>query len=174
MRISIEGRETEPSLERPLISFSSFMLAALVGLISSFTFSAAYDMARAALSNDTQAISGVWRGRWHGVPAVIIRLRQDGNMLSGTARFSKVAASIDGPKVIAETYDLPLVNPRFDGKRLCFQVEDDTHLYPVRVVEMEMDFVSADEAELQRGGGQAVDTPVDKEIVIKMKKVSSF
>lgn len=174
MRTSIEGRETEPSLKRPLLSFSSFMLAAIVGVISSFTFSTVYDMARTALLDEPQAISGVWRGTWHGVPAVLIRLKQDGSVLSGTAQFSKIAASIDGPEVIAETYELPLVNPRLDGKKLCFQVEDETNPYPVRVVEMEMNFLSADEAKLRRTGGQPDETPIDKDIVIKMKKESSF
>ena len=42
-------------LRRPLFSFSSFVLAALIGLVSSFTFSAAYDMARSALLKERAA-----------------------------------------------------------------------------------------------------------------------
>lgn len=174
MRFRTESRQSNGFLKRPLFSFSSFLLATVVGLVSSFTFSAAYDLARTMLSTDSQTISGVWCGQWHGVPAVAIRLKQDGSLLSGTVRFSTVAASPDGPKVVAETGEIPLVNPKFDGKRLCFQIQVEPHLYPVIVAEMELNFINADEAELRRTGDLPEGAPEDKEVMIRMKRERSF
>ena len=64
MRFVAEGgRARSPFARRPLLSLSSFLLSIAVGLISSFTFSTAYDMARAALSGQHQKVSGVRHGR---------------------------------------------------------------------------------------------------------------
>src|ERR1043165_3106955 len=95
-----------------LASLSSFILAVAVGLISSFTFSTAYDMARSALGVKQRQYTGVWRGQWHGVPAVTIKLTQNGDSVSGTASFNRIIKTDDGPRDYGASPELPLANPR--------------------------------------------------------------
>ncbi|HEY0321649.1 MAG TPA: hypothetical protein VGC66_11870 [Pyrinomonadaceae bacterium] len=175
MRCETESRLTSPFDRRPLLSLSSFILAIAVGIISSFTLSTAYDMARSAIVGERQTVSGVWRGSWQGVPAVTIRLEQQGDaMISGTARFSKIIATNEGPKAVGETGELPLVNPQFDGERLLFEVESADESYTAAVSEMEMSFAGEGEAELRRTGGQPEGAPADQTMRIKMRKERSF
>jgi hypothetical protein len=160
---------------KPLLSFSSFILAIAVGIISSFTFSAAYDMARSAIGGERQSISGVWHGDWHGVQAVTIRLEQHGDaMISGTARFSKIIATIDGPKAIGESVEMPLVNPQFDGERLSFEVQSADESYRAIVAEMKMRFASEGEAELLLTGRQPEGSPEGQALTIKLRRERSF
>lgn len=172
--MKLRNKLADISLKRPLFSFSSFMLATAVGLVSSFTFSAVYDMARAALSNNPQTISGVWRGRWQDSPAVTIRLEQEGNALHGTAQFYRVVATADGPQTVGETVELPLLNPQLEGQRLSFEVRGTDEAHQATVAELEMWFDSDGEAELRRMGGQPEGAPEDKEPSIKMKRERSF
>lgn len=175
MRFRIENRQTDASLRRPLFSFSSFVLATVVGLVSSFTFSTAYDMAYKKFSGGPQTISGVWQGRWHGVPAVTIRLEQNGEALGGTARFSRIIATADGPEAVGETVELPLLNPRLEGQRLSFEVRGADETQTAVVAEMEMKFVNEGEAELRYTDEQSEGEPKDdKAMGIKMKRERSF
>lgn len=174
MRFMTESRQTGGLLKRHLLSFSSFLLATIVGLVSSFTFSAVYDMAHTALYTEPQTISGVWRGSWHGVPAVTIRLEQQGDLLRGTAQFNTVIATKDGPQAASETKELQLENVRFDGERLSFEVWNTDESNTTIVARMEMRFENRTEAELRRTGGQPEGSPEDKEMGIKMKRERSF
>jgi hypothetical protein len=164
-----------------MLSLSSFLLAIAVGLVSSFTFSTAYDMARAAIGGERQTVSGVWQGVWEDVPAVTVRLSDEGGFLSGTVQFTEIIRRLDGSRIIDRTNELPLVNPKFDGERLCFEVEYGPHPYPfpasaqpAQLAEIELTFVGYDEAELRRTGGQPEGAPEDKAMVIKMKRMRSF
>jgi hypothetical protein len=160
-------------LRRPFLSFSSFMLAIAVGLISSFTFSAAYDMARSALAPKSQTVAGVWRGHWHGVPAVTIKLEQKMEALSGTASLKKVVATENGARAVGESTEIPLSNPRFDGKRLLFELHSTDGIHPPVFVEMEMRFENGGEAELRLARREAEASAEDKEI-IKLRRERSF
>jgi hypothetical protein len=163
-------------LKRPLLSFSSFGLAAAVGLISSLTFSAAFDMARDLLSGGgAQTVSGVWRGDLQDVPAVTIRLEQNGGELTGTARFTQMTATPEGPKASGETKELPLKNVRFNGERLLFEVSNEKEGAAEIVARMEMNFTAdAAVAELRRTGGRPEGTPESKAAVIIMRRARSF
>jgi hypothetical protein len=174
MRFEAVEERTSPFVHRPLLSLSSSLLAIAVGLISSFTFSTAYDMARAALFGHHQAIYGVWHGQRHGVHAVTIRLEKNGDGVRGTARFSKIIETGDGPRVVGETPELSLINPSFNGERLFFEVQsgEETGLTVVPV--MEMSFINEAEAELRRTGRQAEDASQEKALTIIMKKEQSF
>lgn len=174
MRFWTAGKGTSSFINRRLPSLSSFLLAILVGLISSFTFSTAYDMTSSALLSKPQIVCGFWHGQWQGVHAVTIKLEQRGDSLSGTARFSRVIATSEGPKAIGESAELPLVNPKLDGDRLSFEVRGSDETYPSILAEMEMRFTGEGEAELRRTGGKPESTRADSRMSIKMQHERSF
>jgi hypothetical protein len=159
-------------LKRPLLSLSSFVLAIAVGIISSFIFSSAFDMARSAFVGKSQIISGLWRGHWKGIPAVTIKLERKKEQLSGTASFKRVVATESGARVMGESPEIPLINPRFDGKSLLFELRAMDEIHPPTMIEMEMRFENDGEAVLHAIGREAVGAP-DGEI-IKMKRERSF
>lgn len=173
--MSLRTRASDTFTLRPLLPLSSFMLAMMVGLVSSFTFSTVYDLARASLSEARQeAPWGVWHGQWQGVHAVTIRLGESGKSLSGTARFAKVVVTGDGLRVIGESAELPLVNPRLEGDKLSFEVEGADESHPVIRAVMEMRFTEEGEAELRRMGAERDGTPEEKPLAIRMKREQSF
>lgn len=135
---------------RPLLSLSSFLLAIVVGLTSSFTFTTAYDLIRASMAGERQVASGVWHGQWQGVHAVTIKIEQSGGALSGTARFARVVETTDGPRAVGESAELPLINPRLDGDRLSFEVRGADESQKVILARLEMRFTGEGEAELRR------------------------
>ena len=143
---------------RPLASLSSFILAVAVGLISSFTFSTAYDMARSALGAEQRSVAGVWRGEWHGVPAVTIKLMKNGDSLSGTASFNRIFNSENGLRSEASSQEIPIVNPRLEGKRLLFELQAPDNIQPTIFIKMEMSFENEDEAVLHCTGRESTDS----------------
>jgi hypothetical protein len=170
MRFVIEGKRTGPPVRKPLLSLSSFLLAIAVGIISSFTFSTMFDMARMKLYGPGQAVQGLWHGQWHGVHAVTIRVERNGDALSGTARFSRVVVTRDGPKVVGESGTLSLINPKLKGDSLSFEVQSPEEMYPAITTIMEMRFTNEGEAELRRISGQQE----DEVLPIAMSKERSF
>ena len=174
MRFGTESKRARSFAGRPMLSLSSFMLAIAVGIISSLTFSAAYDMARAALAGERHSVSGVWHGAWNGVHAVTIRLEQNGDRLSGTARFSIAVATGDGPKAAGETPELALVNPQLDGETLSFTVHGLGGSCKSTVAVVEMNFNNEGEAELRRKYDPPEDEMENEETVILMMRERSF
>ncbi|MBD0370954.1 MAG: hypothetical protein ICV60_08975 [Pyrinomonadaceae bacterium] len=173
MRFQAEGKRS-PFAGRPLLSLSSFVLAVTVGLISSFTFSTAYDLARVMIYGQSPAdVSGVWRGYWEGVPAVTVTLKQQGESLSGTAKFIRVINSEDGPQVAGESQEIPLINPRLQGNKLSFELYSLDGIYTA-FVEMEMSFENQEEAELRSTRRDSADVPIDKEPPLRMRREPSF
>jgi hypothetical protein len=158
---------------RPLVSLSSFILAAAVGLISSFTFSTAYDMARFQFGGEFRTVAGVWRGQWHGVHAVTIKLTQNGDSFSGTARFNRIIRTDDGPHVEGVSPELPLSNLQFDGHRLSFEIhlEEGEEVHPRIFVAMEMWLENEDEALLRSSGRESTDS---SEEPIRMRREPPF
>lgn len=150
MSLMSEENENGYFINNRLLSLSSFLLAMAVGLVSSFTFSAAYDMTRRAFFGEPASLSGVWHGQWQGVHAVTIRLEQRGETLRGTAKFSRIIATNDGPKAVGAAEALPLINPKLSGDTLSFEVQDSEVSYSSIPLRMEMRFTGAGEAELRR------------------------
>ena len=170
MRFRQEKLGTVSVLKRRLPPLFSFALAVMVGLTSSFTFSTAFDMARRMFSAGTQTVSGVWQGQLQDVPAVTIKLEQNGNELS----FTNIRATTDGLKAVGETKELPLRNVRFDGRTLLFEVSNDREGAAEIVAEMEMIFTDETMAELRRTGGKPAGTPESSAMVITMRRERSF
>ncbi|HEX8175403.1 MAG TPA: hypothetical protein VF543_09810 [Pyrinomonadaceae bacterium] len=154
MRFPTEDKRTGRFIGRPLLSLSSFILAIAVGLVSSFTFSAAYDMALGAFVAEPAAVAGVWHGHCKGVHAVTIRLEQGCDFLSGTARFSRAIKTGDGLKVIGESREVQLINPQLRGDVLTFEIEDPEASIAAETIRLEMRFTKQGEAELWRAEQQ--------------------
>lgn len=174
MRFVDERQRARSYVRRPLLSFSSFLLAIAVGIISSFTFSAAYDMARsAAIGGERRSFSGVWHGDWHGVRAVTIKLEQNNDAVSGTASFYRVVDTEDGPESSGQFPAITLTNPRLDGKRLIFELQSIDEIHPAVFIEMEMQFENEEEAGLRCIGPESEGSAEDRER-IKMKRERSF
>ncbi len=167
-------RRTSAFPKRPLLSFSSFLLATTIGLISSFTFSTTYDMARSALRHKPQTVSGVWQGEWQGIRAVTIKLEQQNDTVSGTVTFYRIVATEDGPKVEGQSEEIPIINARLEGKRLVFELGAIDEIHPRLFVEMEMSFEKEDEAILRCARLGLEDSAEDTETIIYMTREPSF
>jgi hypothetical protein len=175
MRSRTESKRFGGRVQRPLLSLSSFILAIMVGVISSFLFSAAYDMTRPVMSGQQRpAVSGVWRGYWQKVPAVTVKLEEQDGHLSGTVSFNRIFNTYDGPRSEEAAREIPIVNPRLEGKRLLFELQAPEDFYPTLVVEMEMSFENEGEVGLRCTRRNSIDVPVDKEPPIRMRLERSF
>jgi hypothetical protein len=70
-------------------------------------------------------IEGTWRGRIHDLPAVVLTVKDDGGKLSGTILFYFMRRKTEHDPWQVDTkhsIPLPLIDPRFDGKTISFQV----------------------------------------------------
>jgi len=70
-------------------------------------------------------IAGTWRGRIHDLPAVILTVKDDGGKLSGTILFYFLHRNTEHDRWQVDTkhsIPLPLIDPKFDGKTISFQV----------------------------------------------------
>jgi hypothetical protein len=173
MRLDADSKRFGGRVRRPLLSLSSFLLAIAVGIISSFTFSAAYDMARSALGVRPQ-VSGLWRAYWKDVPAATIRLEQQGDQLGGTVSFNRIYETDEGFRSEESAPEIPLVNPRLEGKRLLFELQAPDDIRPKLLVEMEIYFENEDKASLRCVRRNSLEVPVDEEPAIGLRRERSF
>lgn len=70
-------------------------------------------------------VVGTWRGKIHDLPAVVLIVKDDGGKLSGTILFYFQHRNTDhDPWQVDTTHSqpLPLIDPKFDGKTIFFQV----------------------------------------------------
>jgi len=119
--------------------------ASLVGL--------ALVMAAVALASSPAA--GQWQGRVNGMPAVTLKVGDDAGKLSGTVTFFVVKDQGSGPQVVGHL-DIPMLHPRFDGRALLFEINQDRQHSPSGaapgVVRFKMKLLSADEGEFVKAG----------------------
>jgi hypothetical protein len=100
-------------------------------------------------------IAGTWRGKAHDLPAVVVTLRDDGGKVSGTILFYFLHRNTEhDPWQVDTTHSipLPLLDPKFDGKTITFQVSHKA-AHPPRTlhdppVSFQMRLTKKDEAEL--------------------------
>jgi len=77
-----------------------------------------------ALAADSP-VAGTWRGKLYDLPAVVLTVKDDGGKLSGTILFYFRRRNTDhDPWQVDLTHSktLPLIDPKFDGKTIFFQV----------------------------------------------------
>ena len=70
-------------------------------------------------------IAGTWRGRMYDLPAIVLTVKDDGGKLSGTILFFFLHRNSEHDPWQVDTQHsipLPLIDPKFDGKALSFQV----------------------------------------------------
>ena len=70
-------------------------------------------------------VAGTWRGNLHDLPAVVLTVKDGGGKLSGTILFyfQHRNNQHDSWQVdLTHSMALPLIDPRFDGKTIFFQV----------------------------------------------------
>ena len=81
-------------------------------------------LAPSALAADSP-VAGTWRGRIYDLPAVVLTVKDDGGKLSGTILFYSLHRNTDHDLWqvdMKNSQALPLLNPKFDGKAIFFQV----------------------------------------------------
>ena len=68
-------------------------------------------------------INGVWRGQVNGLPAVTLVVTDEGGSLAGGVLFYfRQRANENSPWTATPGLPEPLLNPKFDGKTLTFQI----------------------------------------------------
>jgi hypothetical protein len=68
------------------------------------------------------AIVGVWKGQMDGVPAITLTISDEGGSLSGAVLFYLIRRDEGKPAVSTAGIPEPLMNLRFDGQTLTFEV----------------------------------------------------
>ncbi len=69
------------------------------------------------------SINGVWRGQMNGLPGVTLLVTDEGGSLAGGALFYfQQRANENSPWTVTPGLPEPMLNPKFDGKTLTFQI----------------------------------------------------
>jgi hypothetical protein len=71
---------------------------------------------------DTSALVGVWRAQMDGLPAMTLTLSDETGSLQGAVLFYLLQRDPGKPVTATPGVPEPLMNLRFDGRRLTFQV----------------------------------------------------
>ena len=100
----------------------------------------------ATASPAEKPIAGTLQGKIKGQPAVTLSVKAEGNKLSGAVIFYLLRDD-GGSLTVAGKTELPLIDPKFDGKALSFQVKHDQ---PEKLVAFEMKLVGENEGELKQ------------------------
>jgi hypothetical protein len=75
-----------------------------------------------AAAPETSAIVGVWRAQMDGLPAITLNVTDETGTLSGAVLFYLHRRDPGQPVTSSPGIPEPLMNPKFDGKTLTFQV----------------------------------------------------
>jgi hypothetical protein len=73
-------------------------------------------------SSNNSELTGTWKCRMYGVPAVTLVLKEDGGKVTGTVLFFLIRHNDGKPPRSSPGTDEPLIDPQFDRKVLRFQV----------------------------------------------------
>lgn len=71
---------------------------------------------------DTSSLVGVWRAQMNGLPAITLTLTNETGSLSGAVLFYLLRRDPGRPETATPGIPEPLLNPKFDGETLTFQV----------------------------------------------------
>jgi len=83
----------------------------------------------AVAAPDTAAIAGVWRADMDGLPYVTLDITNETGSLSGAVLFYLHRRDPGQPVISSAGIPEPLLNPKFDGTALTFQVSH-RHAHP--------------------------------------------
>ena len=73
-------------------------------------------------ASDSAAIAGVWRAQVDGLPFITLTVTNEGGSLTGAVLFYLHRRDEGQPVTSPPGIPEPLLNPRFDGQTLTFQV----------------------------------------------------
>ena len=112
-------------------------------------------VAASAFGASDKSLAGTWQGQMRGLLTVTLSINTGGDKLSGTAIFYATRDDGGGPMVVGKA-ESPLIDPKFDGQTLSFQVENEvlSPLRPERYT-FEMKLAGENEAELKPAGDQS-------------------
>jgi hypothetical protein len=71
---------------------------------------------------DSVPVVGVWRGQMNGLPAITLTVTNESGSLSGAILFYLLRRTPGQPETATPGIPEPLLNPKFDGETLTFQV----------------------------------------------------
>src|ERR1041384_1533901 len=105
----------------------------------------------AVMAAASSPAAGQWQGRVKDMPAVTLKIGDDAGKLSGTAIFFVVKDQGNGPQVIGQL-QVPMIHPRYDGRALYFEINQDRPNSPPGLVHFKMRLLNADEGEFAKAG----------------------
>ena len=73
-------------------------------------------------ADEPSVVTGVWRARMEGVPALVITISEEGGELTGAILFYLIRHNDGQPPRSSPGDPEPMFNLRFDGKQLDFRV----------------------------------------------------
>ncbi|HEX8069589.1 MAG TPA: hypothetical protein VF546_06540 [Pyrinomonadaceae bacterium] len=71
---------------------------------------------------DPAAVVGNWEGTYHDAPAITLRVKLDGERLSGTVVFYRIIEDSRGARADGQA-EVPMLEPKFDGAVLSFKIK---------------------------------------------------
>lgn len=108
------------------------VISALLIFASAAAFSQPAPSNQKATAPDA-AVVGVWRAEADGLPFITLTLTNEGGSLSGAILFYFHRREPGKPYTSTPGIPEPLLNPRFDGQTLTFQVSH-RHAHPPRTL----------------------------------------
>lgn len=79
-------------------------------------------LVHATSSGRNDAIVGIWRAEYENLPAAILNITDEAGPLQGAMLFYLIRRGEGKPPTSSPGIPEPLFNPRFDGKKLTFQL----------------------------------------------------
>jgi len=98
------------------------MRRSIIFLLSCATIFAVAGIVDAMGKGRNDAIVGIWRAEYEHVPAATLNLTDEAGPLQGAMLFYLVRRNEGKPATSSPGIPEPLFNPRFDGKKLTFQL----------------------------------------------------
>jgi len=99
------------------------------------------------------AITGIWRGEYENLPAVTLNITDEAGPMQGAMLFYLIRRDEGKPPASSPGIPEPLFNPRFDGKKLTFQLSH-RHAHAETTsdppVTFQLELIGPDEAKLVR------------------------
>ena|GEM_PF-5695336 len=124
------------------------LCALLLVLLAAASAQTPAPQAQTAPPATPSAVAGTWEGTFHDVPAITLKIKSEGDKLSGTVVFYRIIErGGGGPKVDGQV-EVELIEPKLAGASLTFKVKPppppDMKVEP-KAFDMELKLTGADE-----------------------------
>ena len=98
------------------------MRRSTIFLLGSTTIFVLAGVVHVAGKGRNDAIVGIWRGEYENLPAATLNITDEAGPLQGAMLFYLIRRNEGTPPTSSPGVPEPLFNPRFDGKKLTFQI----------------------------------------------------